>query len=93
MSGAAEVTQDRAEPVVDLSEALELARQAHQIIAEQDREASQEIELDRDDLMRRREADALADAAARQNAVRQEPAPSRRAERARRAELEMEAGQ
>jgi hypothetical protein len=44
------------------------------------------------------EPDELGDAAsggavARQNAVRQEPAPSRRAERARRAELEMEAGQ
>jgi hypothetical protein len=71
----AEADPDRAEPAVDLSEALELARQAHQIIAEKEREASREIELDRDDLMRRREADALAEAAARQNAVRQEPAP------------------
>jgi hypothetical protein len=91
--GAAEAAPDRAEPVVDLSQALELARQAHQIIAEQHREASHDAGLDSDDLMRRREADVLADAAARQNAVRQEPVPSRRAERARRAELEMEAGQ
>jgi hypothetical protein len=48
--------------------------------------------IDADDVMRRREAEAMSEAAARQNAVRQEPLPIRRAEIAGRQELEMEAG-
>ncbi len=77
--------------------ALELARQVHQIIAEReqqaDREADREAELDSDDLMRRREAEALTEAAARSSAVRQKPAPSRRSELGYRRQHEMEAGQ
>jgi hypothetical protein len=89
----AEVAVERAGAVADLAGALEMAREVHRIIAEREQDAGREAELDSDDLMRRREADLLAEAAARQNAVWQEPAASRRAERTRRAELEMEAGQ
>ena len=77
----------------ELSGALGLARRAHAIIAAREHGTGRETELDGGDLMRRREADALADVAARQSAVRQEPLPSRRARSGRRQETEMEAGQ
>ncbi len=83
----------QAEEIVDLTEALALARTAHQIVAEREEQIGRETEAESDDLMRCREAEALAEADARRTAVWQEPAPSRRAERGHQKELEMEAGQ
>jgi hypothetical protein len=88
-----ERSEDRGAAVADVAAALEAARRVHSIVAERERQADREAEIDADDVMRRREAEAMSEAAARRNAVRQEPLPSRRAEIAGRQELEMEAGQ
>jgi len=92
-SGTTDLAEEREAAALDVAAALEVARHVHEIVAESDRQAGRDAELDSDDLMRRREAEALTEAAARRSAVRQEPAPSRRAEVARRQEFEMEAGQ
>lgn len=84
---------ERGAATLDVAAALEVARQVHAIVAECERQAGREAEIDGDDVMRRREVEALTEAAARQNAVRQESLLSRRAEVASRQELEMEAGQ
>ena len=67
---------------------------AERIIAERERRAAREAGLDSDDVMRRREADAQQEAAARRSAVRQNPAPSRLAgqRELQGPELELEAG-
>jgi len=77
----------------DLSAALAAAREARQIIAERDRQANHEAQLAGDDVMRRREAEAMQEASARRTAVRQDPAPSRHMMQLERDEPELEAGQ
>jgi len=71
----------------DIAAALATARRAEQILSE--RHAA---EADTGDVMRRREAAAQHEAAARRDAVRQDPAPSRRAPVLERDEPELEAG-
>jgi hypothetical protein len=80
---------DRPRAAVDVTVALAAARKAEKILAERGQRAA----LDSDDVMRRREAEALREASARRSAVRQEPAPSRRAASLEREEPELEAGQ
>jgi hypothetical protein len=78
---------------LDIEAAVEAARQAQQIIADREQQADRDAELESDDLMRRREAEAVREADARRSAVRQEPMPSRRAEiSGRQPDFEMEAG-
>jgi hypothetical protein len=77
---------------VDLQAALAAARKAEEILAQRQHRADRDAELAGDDLMRRREAEALAEAAARREAVRQDPTPSRRAPSMDRDELEPETG-
>jgi hypothetical protein len=77
---------------VDLQAALAAARKAEELLAQRQHRADRDAELADADLMRRREAEALAEAAARHAAVRQDPAPSRRAPSIGRDELELEAG-
>ncbi len=79
---------DRRGAVLDIEAALAAARKAEKILAEREHRAG----LD-DDVMRRREADALREASARRSAVRQDPAPSRRPMSLELDELELEAGQ
>jgi hypothetical protein len=77
----------------DLTAALDAARRVQAIIAERQRQADRDADLSSDDLMRRREVEALREAEARRSAVRQEPLPSRRSDReAWQADYEMEAG-
>lgn len=82
-----------ANPVADLAGAVDAARQAVQIIAEREQQSRREAETESDDVMRRREAEVVNEAAAQRSAVWQPPTPSRRAEGVRRQQLEMEAGQ
>ena len=77
---------------VDLQAALAAAREAEEILAQRQHRADRDAELVGEDLMRRREAEVLAEAAARRAAVRQDPAPSRRAPSMDRDELELETG-
>ena len=77
----------------DIEAALEVARRAQQILAERREQSDREVALASDDVMRRRAADALRESEARASAVRQEPAPSRRAASIERDEAELEAGQ
>jgi hypothetical protein len=77
----------------DLTAALAAAREAQQIIAERERQADREAGLAGDDVVRRREAEALQEASARRSAVRQEPTPSRHIMSLERDEPELEAGQ
>jgi AAA domain len=77
----------------DINAALAAARQAQRIIAEREQQADREDQLASDDVMRRREMEAQQEASARRSAVRQDPAPSRRALSLERDELELEAGQ
>ena len=76
---------------LDIKAALEAARRAQDILAERARQPDREAELDSDDVMRRREAEARQEADARRSAVRQDPAPSRHFEALERDELELEA--
>ena len=76
----------------DIKTALSAARSAQQIIAERKQEAARDVGLASDDVMRRREAEAQ-EASARRNAVRQDPAPSRRDLSLEREEPELEMGQ
>ncbi len=76
----------------DIKAALAVARRAQQIIAERERQGDRETLLASDDVMRRREAEAQQEALARRNAVRQDPAPSRRALSLELDEPELEAG-
>jgi conjugative relaxase-like TrwC/TraI family protein len=76
---------------LDVAVALAAARKAEKILAERERQADQDADL-ADDRMRRREAEAVEEASARRSAVRQDPAPSRRAMQLEREELELEAG-
>ena len=76
----------------DVRAALEAARTAEKIIAIRERQADRDAGLASDDLMRRREAEARQEAAARASAVRQDPAPSRHARSLERDEPELEAG-
>jgi len=95
--GADHAEQDAANPLSairhDVSAALEAARWAEKIIAEREQRAERESDLASDDVMRRRDAEAQQEAAARRSGVRQTPAPSRRAESLQRQEQELEAGQ
>jgi conjugative relaxase-like TrwC/TraI family protein len=77
----------------DIETALEAARRAQQIIAERQHQPSSDSGSGSDDIMRRREAEALQEAAARASAVRQDPLPSRHTELLERDEAELEAGQ
>lgn len=77
---------------LDLQAALDATRRAEQIIAERERQADRDAEHASDDLMRRREAEARQEAAARRSAIRQDPAPSRDTLAMERDELELEAG-
>jgi len=76
----------------DIEVALQAAIRARRIIAERQRQAHEDANLESDDLMRRRQAEALREADARRNAVRQEPLASRRARRQAQPDLEPEAG-
>jgi len=64
---------------------------AEKIIAARELQADREAGLS-DDVMRRREAEARQEASARASAVRQDPAPSRRARSLELDEPELEAG-
>jgi hypothetical protein len=77
----------------DIETALKAARRAQLILAERQHQLGREAGLDSDDVMRRREAGALREAAARASAVRQEPAAGRHAASFERDEAELEAGQ
>jgi AAA domain len=77
----------------DLKAALAAARRAQKIIAERERQGDREADVTSDDLMRRREAEAQQEAAARRTAVRQHPLASRRTLSLERDEPELEAGQ
>jgi hypothetical protein len=72
--------------------ALAAARQAEKILAQREHEAARDTDMASEDLMRRREAEAVEEAAARREAVRQDPAPSRHMISLERDELELEAG-
>ena len=75
-----------------LAAALKAAGQAKQILAERGRQ-TREGDFENDDLMGRCEAEAMREAEARRSAVRQQPAPSRRAHwQAELTDLEPEAG-
>jgi hypothetical protein len=78
---------------LDVKAALAAARKVEKVLAERERHADHDADLAGDDLMRRREAEAAEEALVRRNAVRQDPAPSRRVVEADRDELELEAGQ
>jgi hypothetical protein len=77
---------------LDIEVASQAAIRARRIIAERHRQARQDADLDSDELMRQRQADALREADARRSTGRQEPMPSRHAERQAQPELELEAG-
>jgi hypothetical protein len=77
---------------LDLETALAAARRAEEILAEREHQAAHDTGRGDDDLMRRREAQAEEEAAARCGAVRQDPAPSRHAWSLDLDELELEAG-
>jgi len=77
---------------LDVQAALAAARKAEKILAERDQQAARDAGMAGEDLMRRRAAEAVEEAAARHEAVRQDPAPSRRAMSLERDELELEAG-
>ncbi len=84
---------DRSSTVrLDVKAAVEAARKAERIIAERQRRADRDPELDSDNVMRQREMEAEGEALERRSAVRQEPAPSRHMS-AELDELELEAGQ
>ena len=87
-AGPSGLVPDRRGAVLDVKAALAAARAAEKILAERGRQA----ELDGDDVMRRREAEALREASTRRSAVRQDPAPSRRTMSLELEELELEAG-
>ncbi|HUY45233.1 MAG TPA: MobF family relaxase, partial [Streptosporangiaceae bacterium] len=76
-----------------LSAALAAAREAERIIAERERQADREAQLVGDDVVHRREAEAMQEASARRTAVWQDPAPSRHMMQLERDEPELEAGQ
>ena len=77
----------------DLSAALAAARQAQRIIAGRERQTDREARVAGDDVVRRREVEAMQEASARRGAVRQEPTPGRRLMSLDREEPELEAGQ
>ncbi len=78
---------------VDLQAAMAAARKAEEILAERQHRADREAQAAGEDLVRRGEAEAVAEVAARHAAVRQDPAPSRHPWSLERDELELEAGQ
>jgi hypothetical protein len=81
-------------PEIDLDAALQAARQAEAVLAERESQANHDARQADEDLMRRRQLEAEQAAAARRNAVRQNPAPSyQSAAQLERDELELEAGQ
>jgi len=69
------------ERALDVEAALLAARRAEQILAKREHQTGRDADRNDDDPMRRREAEAEKEAAARRNAVRQGPAPSRSLER------------
>ena len=77
---------------VDVQAALAAARKAEKILAERETQAARDTDMAAEDLMRRREAEAEEEAAARRAAVRQDPAPSHHMTALERDELELEAG-
>ena len=76
---------------LDVAAALTAARKAEQILAAREHQADHEPDRN-DDLVRRRQAQAEEEAAARRNAVRQDPAPSRHKLPLELDEPELEAG-
>jgi len=78
---------------LDVKTALAAARKAEKILAGRERQSHHDADLAGDEVMRRREAEAMEEALARRSAVRQDPAPSRREAELDRDELELEAGQ
>jgi len=90
---APDPTEKPRTPQVDLQAAIAAARKAEEILAERQHRADRETEAAGEDLARRTEAEAVAEAAARGAAVRQDPAPSRHAWSLEREELELEVGQ
>ena len=72
----------------DIRAAVEAARLAEKILAEREQQAVRNGQLDSDDVMRRREAEASM----RASAVRQDPVPSRSALSLEEPEAELEAG-
>ncbi|MGI8449307.1 MAG: hypothetical protein ACR2MP_19440, partial [Streptosporangiaceae bacterium] len=83
---------ERSSGRLDVHVALAAARKAEKILAEREQRAARDDDMASQDLVRRREAEAVEDAAARNAAVRRDPAPSRRAMSLERDELELEAG-
>jgi hypothetical protein len=77
----------------DLLAALAAAREAQRVIADRERQADREAQLAGDDIVRRREVEAMQEAFARRTAVWQDPAPSRHMTQLERDEPELEAGQ
>jgi hypothetical protein len=82
--------RDQARP--DIEVAVTAARNARRIAAARQVQSRQGIGTETDDLMRRREAEALREAQDRRTAVRQEPLASRHAGRQAQPDLEPEAG-
>ena len=89
---APEASEKTSSGRLDVQAALAAARKAEKTLAERDQQAARDADQAGEDLMRRREAEAAEEAAARHAAVRQDPAPSRRAMSLERDELELEAG-
>lgn len=79
-------------PGLDIQATLQAARRADAIIAARERNTVRDADSERDDLMRRRQAQAEQDATARRSAVRQDPAPSHHMQDLEREEPELEAG-
>jgi hypothetical protein len=77
---------------LDVEAALAAAKKAEQILAEREHQADHDTDRSDDDLIRRREAQAEEEAAARRDAVRQDPVPSRHLWSLDLDELELEAG-
>ena len=92
-SDAEAAADQRAHTRDDLMAALAAAREAQRIIAERERQTDREAGLVGDEVVRRREAEAMQEASARHTAVRQDPAPSRHMVQLERDEPELEAGQ
>jgi hypothetical protein len=61
--------QERGEVTLDVAVALEIARQVRAIVAERECQAGHDAELDSDDVMQRRETEALTEVAARPSAL------------------------
>jgi hypothetical protein len=78
---------------LDIEAAVKAARRAEAILAARQYSGVSQAGFDGDELMRRRQAAAEHEAAARRSAVRQDPAPRHHAYELDQAEPQLEAGQ